>query len=402
MPKKAAELGSLQVARLQHVGLHPVGGVAGLRLQVAPTGARSWVMRVMVGGKRSEIGLGGFPDLPLAGAREAARAVRSKISAGINPIVESRAARSSLQAATASAWTFRQCAEALIEAKIPEWKNAKHAAQWTATLRTYAYPVLGNMLAREVELPHVLAVLEPIWKTTTETATRLRARIEAVLDWATTRGYREGLNPARWKGHLKNLLPAPSKIAKVEHHPAIPIGEVGHFMAALRAQSGDGAKALEFAILTAVRSGEVRGATWSEIDIASAVWTIPAARMKMDKEHRVPLSAPALALIKQLPKIAGNDLLFPAPRGGQLSDMTLTAVLRRMQIKAVPHGFRSTFRDWCSERTGYSPEVAEMALAHAIEDKVEGAYRRGELFEKRRRMMRDWAVFCSKGGRKPS
>jgi integrase len=372
-----------------------VGGVAGLRLQISPSGARSWILRTTIGGKRSEKGLGGYPDVTLAGARDAARSVRAKVTAGIDPIAESKAARSALKAAAASGLTFDKCAAAYIEAKAPEWRNAKHAAQWTATLNTYASPVIGRLLARDIALPHVLEVLRPIWQTKTETATRVRARMESVLDWATTNGYREGLNPARWKGHLENLLPSPSKVAKVAHHAALPVSAVGEFMRELRKQKGTGARALEFTILTAARSGEVRGATWAEIDMEAATWTIPGSRMKMGKEHRVPLSSAALDLLKALPRVVEARAVFAAPRGGLLSDMALLAVMRRMQVPAVPHGFRSTFRDWCSEHTSYPRDVAEMALAHSIGDKVEAAYRRGDLFTKRTKLMQDWADFCA-------
>lgn len=400
MPKKAKELGALQVSRITTPGLHAVGGVAGLCLQVVPSGARSWILRTMIGGKRSEKGLGGFPDVTLTGARDAARAVRAKIASGVNPIDEARAARSSLQAAMASAWTFDQCAAAFIDAKSSEWSNAKHAAQWTATLDTYASPVLGHLMARDVALPHVLEVLRPIWHAKTETATRVRARMESVLDWATTHGYRHGLNPARWKGHLENLLPTPTKIAKVKHHDALPAMAMRDFMQALRNADGQGARALEFAILTAARSGEVRGATWGEVDLNAATWTVPAERMKMGREHRVPLSAAAIRLLRAVMprstdgKVPADMPVFPAVRGGELSDMTLSAVLRRMAVPAVPHGFRSTFRDWCAEETNYPRDVAEMALAHAIGDKVEAAYRRGDLFEKRTALMEDWSRFC--------
>jgi integrase len=274
------------------------------------------------------------------------------------------------------------------------WRNAKHAQQWRNTLDTYAFPVLGRLIVKDVALPHILAILEPIWKTKTETGTRLRGRLEQVLDWATARGYREGPNPARWRGHLDKLLARPAKVAKVEHRAALAFAEIGAFMQQLRAVDGMGARALEFAILTAARSGEVRGATWFEIDLGAKVWTIPPSRMKANREHRVPLSPTVLSLLARLPRIAGNDLIFPAPRGGPLSDMSLSAVLRRMKVQAVPHGFRSTFRDWTAERTGYPRDAAEMALAHTIGDKVEAAYRRGDLFEKRCRMMTDWATFC--------
>lgn len=396
MPKKATELGPLQVSRLRAPGLHPVGGVAGLRLQVSPSGARSWILRVSIGGKPSEKGLGGYPDVTLAGARDAARAIRAKIAAGVNPIEEARAARSALAAAVASAWTFDQCAESYIEAKTPEWSNDRHVGQWTASLANYATPVIGRMLVRDVDHRHVLSVLEPIWQTKTETATRVRARLEAVLDWATTRGYREGPNPARWKGHLDKLLPAPAKIAKVKHFAALPVRDVGAFMLRLRAADGMGARALEFAILTAARSGEVRGATWSEIDLDTALWTVPAERMKMRREHRVPLSDAALRLLRAQAQGKPDAFVFPAPMGGALSDMTISAVLRRMEVPAVPHGFRSTFRDWAAEHTNTPRDVAEMALAHAIGDKVEAAYRRGDLFAKRTKLMQTWADFCAR------
>lgn len=363
-------------------------------MQVQPSGARSWSLRISVAGKRREMGLGGFPDVTLADARRRARDEREKADKGIDPITERKAAASALRAQLAKALTFKAAALAYIETHEPSWRNAKHAEQWRNTLAS-TYPTIGVMQVRDVALPHVLAVLQPIWKTKTETASRLRGRIESVLDWATARGYREGLNPARWKGHLDQLLPAPGKITKAGHHAAVPVGAIGTFMRTLRGQEGVGAKALEFVILTAARSGEARGATWAEIDLDGATWTVPGDRMKMRKEHKVPLSNPALALLQGLPRVAGTDLAFPAPRGGVLSDMTLVAVMRRMGVAAVPHGFRSTFRDWCSERTNYPREVAEMALAHAIGDKVEAAYRRGDLFEKRRSMMADWAKFLA-------
>ncbi|HEY2658327.1 MAG TPA: integrase arm-type DNA-binding domain-containing protein [Caulobacteraceae bacterium] len=382
------------VSRLSAPGLYFVGGVAGLALQVLPTGGRTWILRASIGGKRRDMGLGGFPDVTLAGAREAARNARKQIREGKDPIAEARAAASELRAARAKDKTFEECARAYITAHEQGWRNAKHAQQWRNTLSAYAYPVIGSLMVRDVDLTHVLAILEPIWTKKTETATRLRGRIEQVLDWATARGYRKGLNPARWRGHLDKLLARPSKVADIEHHAALPFAQIGAFMQRLRAAHGMGARALEFAILTAARSGEVRGATWSEIDLKEAVWTVPANRMKMGREHRAPLSAAAVKLLKALPRIEGSDLVFPAPRGGSLSDMTLTAVVRRMKVAAVPHGFRSTFRDWASECTNYARDVAEMALAHAIGDKVEAAYRRGDLFEKRRLMMADWATFC--------
>lgn len=395
LPKLAKELQAIEVARLKREGLHMVGVVPGLALQVKQ-GSRSWVLRAMVGGKRRDMGLGAYPDVTLAKAREKAREAREQIRGGVDPIAQQQQARRALQVAAAGALTFNQCAEKYIAAHRAGWKNAKHAQQWKNTLEQHAYPVLGGLQVRDVGLTHVMAVLEPLWTTTNETASRLRGRIELVLDWAAARGMREGLNPARWRGHLDKLLPKPSKVSKATHHPALPVGEVGAFMVRLRAAEGMGARALEFAILTAARSGEVRLSTWGEFDLVSAVWTVPAERMKAGKEHRVPLSVAALKLLASLPQGKPEDLVFKAQRGGPLSDMTLSAVLRRMGEKAVPHGFRSTFRDWAAERTNYPREAAEMALAHTIGDKVEAAYRRGDLFEKRRVMMEDWAGFLAR------
>lgn len=396
MGRKAKELGPLAVSNLKTPGLHFVGGVGGLALQVSESGARSWILRIMIGGKRRDMGLGGFPDVTLAGARDAARAARAKIKAGTDPIEEGRAARSALAAARAAALTFEQCAAAYIEAKEPEWKNGKHAAQWRSTLETYVYPVIGKLLVRDVEQAHVLRILEKIWTEKTETASRLRGRIESVLDYATARGYRTGDNPARWRGHLETMLPTPSKVKKVEHHAALPYGEIGGFMVDLRQHEGMGAKALEFAILTAARSGEVRGATWAEIDLDAAVWTIPEGRMKAGKEHRIPLPDVAVKMLKALPTTAGTDYVFPGAKEGKpLSDMSLTAVLRRMDRgDLTAHGFRSTFRDWAGETTAYPREVVEHALAHQLKDKAEAAYARGTLFDKRRRLMADWAKYC--------
>jgi integrase len=395
MGRKAKEQGALAVSRLTTPGLHFVGGVSGLGLQVLPTGGRTWVLRATIGGRRRDMGLGGFPDVTLAGAREAARVAREKIRAGVDPIEQKKAARSALSAAQGKGITFRAAAEAYIAAHEAGWRNAKHRQQWTNSLTSYAFPKIGNLLVGDVELSHVMAILEPIWREKTETAKRLRGRIEQVLDWAIARGHRDGLNPARWRGHLDKMLAAPGKVAKVTHHTALGLGEVQEFMTRLRTVEGIGARALEFLILTAARSGEVRGATWAEIDLAYHTWTIPAERMKAGKEHRVALSDAAMKVLTALSGRKG--LLFPAPRDGQLSDMTMTAVLRRLGVNAVPHGFRSTFRDWAAECTNYPRDVAEMALAHSISDKVEAAYRRGDLFDKRKLMMVDWANFCFLG-----
>lgn len=395
MARKAKELGALEVGRLDSPGLHFVGGVAGLALQVTGTGARSWILRVMVGGKRRDMGLGGYPDVLLAGAKEAAREARKQIKSGIDPIEDAKAKRSALAAAVASAMTFSEAASAYIAAKEHEWKNAKHGAQWRSTLETYAYPVIGNIFVRDIEHEHIVKVLGPIWTSKTETASRLRGRIESVLGWATVSGYRKGDNPARWRGHLDKVLAQPSKVHTVEHHAALDWREVGAFMVALREQEGMVAKMMEFAILTAARSGEVRGATWSEIDMDDATWTIPASRMKAKKEHRVPLSAAALKLLKSLPR--DSEIVFPSPTGKQFSDASMNALLGRMgRADLTGHGFRSSFRDWAGETTDYPREVIEHALAHQLKDKAEASYARGTMFEKRRLLMQEWGKFTGK------
>lgn len=398
MPRLARPLSPLAVQRLKEPGLYFVGTVPGLALQVLPSGARTWILRAMIGGKRRDMGLGGFPAVPLADAHAKARAARHAVSEGRDPVAERRSAKSALASSRGAQITFAQATDTYLKAHSGAWRNAKHAAQWRSTLETYAFPSLGTLLVQDIALQNILGVLEPIWHEKTETAVRLRGRVEAVLDWAIASGYREGPNPARWRGHLDKMLARPSKLARREHHAALPVVQVGAFMKALRKQDGMGARALEFAILTAGRSGEVRGAKWPEIDVKAKVWTVPGERMKAGKEHRVPLSLPALKLIKELPRFAESEYVFPSPTGGVLSDMTLSAVLRRMKVEAVPHGFRSTFRDWCSEKTNFPHEVAEMALAHAIANKVEAAYRRGDLFAKRREMMDRWAQFCNRSG----
>lgn len=295
----------------------------------------------------------------------------------------------------AKAVTFEEAAERYIEAHKAGWKNAKHAAQWTTTLKTYAYPLIGESPVQAIDTGLVLKVLEPIWTTKTETANRLRGRIESVLDWARVRGYRERENPARWRGHLEQLLPAPSKVQRVQHHAALPYADLPKFMEALRAQDGVSASALEFAILTVARTGEVIGAKWSEIDLKERVWTIPAERMKAGKEHRVPFSARTLAILKSMKALGSGEYVFPGLNNKALSNMALLMLLRRMGREDITaHGFRSTFRDWAAERTNFPAEVAEMALAHAVGDKVEAAYRRGDLFAKRRELMTAWAKAC--------
>lgn len=403
MPKKARELGALEIKRLSEPGLHFVGGVAGLALQVSPSGAKSWVLRAVIGDKRRKMGLGGFPDVPLARARLLAIEARDQIRNGVDPIDEKKARRRDLAASRAMDVTFRRCAEEYIAAHQGSWKNEKHEAQWRSTLETYAYPEIGDLWVREVTIEHVLRILKPIWHTKTETASRLRGRIETVLDSATTMGFRTGVNPARWKGNLSTLLPPARKIAKSGHFKAVPVPELPSFFARLQSQEGVSARALEFLILTNVRSHNVRHASWSEIDLNTKTWLIPGEdgegskqRMKAGVSHRVPLSPAALKVLERMGRTAGTDLIFPSPRKlAPLSDMALSKLMRDMQATGVPHGFRSTFRDWTVERTNFPREVTERAMAHAVGDKTEAAYLRSDVFDKRRRLMDMWATYCT-------
>ena len=395
MPKKARELSAVEVRRLNSAGYHAVGGVPGLHLQVTPTGATTWILRAQVGARRRDIGLGGFPEVSLAQAREKARETREQIRQGIDPVVERKAAQARLRAVDAKALTFDEAARKFLASKTREFRNPKHAAQWASTLATYASPVLGKLPVDQIELAHIVQVLDDLWATKTETATRLRGRIEAVLAWAIVSGYRTGDNPARWKGNLDAVLPKPGKLKGVQHHKALPVDALPGFITDLRKREGIAARALEFAALTAARSGEVRGATWDEIDFDKRLWTIPAARMKAQKEHVVPLANRAIELLKSAPRLPDCDLVFPSPTGKKMSENTLGAVMKRMGVDATPHGLRSTFRDWTSEFTNYPRDVCEMALAHTIPNAVERAYRRGDLLLKRTRMMRDWENFLS-------
>ena len=413
MPRKAKELSALAVTKLKTEGRHAVGGVDGLHLRISG-GSRAWVLRIAVGtrpGKdgqaalhRRDIGLGSFPEVSLAEARERARELRKQVRDGIDPVQERQVVKAQSALEIAKTKTFEDCTIAYIDANRTAWKNDKHTQQWTNTLATYVHPKFGHLPVGSVDTGMVLDVLqqsvgkagETLWLNKTETASRLRGRIESILDWAAFRGYRQGENPARWKGHLEHELPARSKVQKVEHHAALPYAEIAAFMAELRFKEGVSARALEFAILTAARSGEVRGAKWSEIDLQNKIWTIPADRMKAGKEHRVPLASQVIALLKALPHEEKTDHVFLAPRGGQLSDMSLTAVLRRMERDGLTqHGFRSTFRDWAGETTTYPREVCEHALAHRLADGVEAAYQRGDLLTKRAGLMSDWANYCN-------
>ena len=393
MARTIKKLTPLMVSKASQPGLY--GDGAGLYLQVGPTGAKSWLFRFMLNGKSRAMGLGPVHTINIAEARGRAVECRKLLLEGQDPINARNATNLAKRLQDAQAMTFRQCAEQFIETHRAGWRNAKHAAQWENTLRDYAYPTIGDLPVAAIDTRLVMKCLSEIWTRKTETAKRLRGRIESILDWATTSNYRQGDNPARWRGHLENLLAAPSKVAKVAHHPALPYAEISAFMTDLRQQKGTGARAVEFAILTAARSGEVRGATWGEIDLVQALWEIPAQRMKAEKEHRVPLSSAAIDLLSKLPRL--GELVFPGAReGAPLSDMSLTAVLRRMKRSAITvHGFRSTFRDWCAESTNFPREVCEHALAHRLPDKVEAAYRRGDLIEKRTLLMQAWSDFCT-------
>jgi integrase len=400
MPPRPEPLNALRVKNASP-GRYADGGK--LYLLVRNADAAWWVFRYTTVGKMREIGLGparGQNAVPLAKAREKAGKLFRMVEAGLDPLaeraMEAEAKEADAQAAARRAITFREVAEGYIAAHAAGWGSPKHKAQWGSTLAAYAYPLLGAVPIAGVTTDHVMAVLQPIWQAKPETASRVRGRIEAVLTAATVKGLRTGENPARWRGHLAELLPSRAKVAPVEHHAALSFAELPSFFLRLQAADGLGARALELAILTAARTGEVLGATWAELDLEAALWTIPAARMKARREHRVPLSVPAVALLRKLATIREGDHVFAGHRASKtLSNMALLMALRRMKRPDLTaHGFRSTFRDWAAETTGFPSEVVEMALAHAVGDKVEAAYRRGDLFEKRRELMDAWAAYC--------
>lgn len=418
MPKFAKELSALAVKRLKSPGMHFVGGVAGLILQVKPAvdgdkpPRRSWILRTRLGVERLHIGLGPYPGVSLAEAREQARKLLVRCREGVNPIKERKAERSALIASSTKAKTFRECAEAYLSMHSTKFSNEKHRKQWRSTLETYAYPFLGNMLVSDITKQDLLDVLlqdvkDPatglsagkLWHVKTETAARVQGRIKVVLDYAIVNEYRPSLNPAMWKGYLQTLLPTPAKIKTVRHQPAVPYDQMPGFMSCLRKNDSISAMALEFLILTAVRSGSVRQATWDEMDFKRKLWVIPAAHTKMREEHRVPLSPRAIALLKTLPKFAKCPYVFPGPKLKPLSDMALSQLMRGMRergelkVDAVPHGFRSTFRDWAADQTGYSDEIRKAASGHAVGDAVKEAYQRTDLLEKRRSLMDEWADF---------
>ena len=397
MPKKLTNALTPMTVKNAKPGRHADGG--GLHLLVKGTGSRSWVYRFMLKGYSRDIGLGsaGPGGISLADARDARDALRLMVRAGVDPLQERQRvatyALAAAQAASVAGITFKAVAEAYIAANESNWRSAKHGQQWRNTLATYVYPVIGELPVADIATAHVLKIIEPIWKGKAETAGRIRGRIEAILDAAKARGYREGENPARWRGHIAQILPVRARLTR-GHHKAMAYEKVPAFGGELRKREAMAALALEFTILTACRTGEAIGATWAEVDLKKATWIIPATRMKGGKEHRVPLS-PRVVEILEATKQLEKDWLFPAASNGKLSTMAMTMLLRRMKVDATVHGFRSSFRDWAAECTGYAHEVSEMALAHSIESKVERAYRRGDLFDKRRKLMDAWAKYCA-------
>jgi integrase len=382
------------VAAASKPGLYGDGD--SLYLKVGDGGSKSWIVRWTVGGKIRKHGLGPAPEVSLAEAREKAGEVRRLIRNGIDPREDRRAKQAEADIAAAKLISFDEAASQFIESHRAGWKSDKHAGQWQATLSTYASPVFGKLPISAVDTGLVMRVLKPLWSTKTETATRVRGRIEAVLSWAKVYGYRSGENPAQWRGHLDHLLPKRSKVAEVEHHAALPYDDLPDFMRDLRERDGVAALALEFTILTASRTSETLNATWSEFDTGNAVWIVPAERMKGGREHRVPLCERAVAIVREMETVEHSDFVFPgARRDKALSNMAMTTALRRMgRGDLTVHGFRSTFRTWAAERTNYPREVVEAALAHVIGDKTEAAYQRGDLLEKRRRLMDAWAVYA--------
>jgi integrase len=406
-------LSSLKVSKISEPGRYADGG--GLYLQVSSFETKAWTFRYQIAGRPRLMGLGALHTVSLAEAREAARACRKLVRDGIDPIEQKRQKR--LQAALegASGTTFKEAAESYITLHAPSWRNPKHASQWPASLATYVYPTIGHLSVAAIDVDLVMKCIERIWLEKPETASRVRGRIETVLDWAKAKKLRSGENPAAWRGNLAKLLPKRTKVRRVKHHPAMKYAELPGFVAELREEEGVAAKALLFTILTCARTGEAINAKWNEIDTDRGVWNVPAERMKAEREHRVPLSDQVLKLLDDVPREKGNPFVFPGGKAKRpLSNMAMAAVMRRMHKAetahgrkgwcdprsgrpAVPHGLRSTFRDWAAEATNFPAEAAELALAHAVGDKVEAAYRRGDMFEKRRKLAAAWASFCLGG-----
>jgi integrase len=396
MARQIERLSVLKVERVNKPGMYADGG--GLYLRVTTEGAKNWVLRYMLDRRPRWMGLGPLALYGLQEARARALDARRKRHDGVDPIEARRAERAQQRLDAAKALTFKECAESYIASHRAGWRNDKHKYQWSATLSTYAYPAIGTLPVQAVDTALVLKVLEPIWTVKPETAGRVRQRIESILDVAKVRGYRDGENPARWRGHLDKLLPARSKVRAVEHHAALPYAQLPALLASLREREAVSARALEFLILTAGRTGEVIGARCGEIDLLDKIWTVPAARMKTHRDHRVPLSARAVAILQAMQEARDGDnaFVFPGPRPGKpLSNVALLRLLERMGLNDLTvHGFRATFKTWASELTSSQNEIVEASLAHTIGGRVEQAYRRGDLFEKRRRLVQQWAAFC--------
>jgi len=413
MPKIAKVLSDIEVRNLKNPGLHSVGGIVGLKLQVGKTGSRSWILRATIGGGVRDIGLGNYPSIKLKTARELAEEIHRQIQLGIDPVEERRKKKKEIAQARANRKTFDECAETYISSIESGWKNVKTGPQWRSSLKSYASPVIGKLPVSDITVHHILRVLTPIWTIKAETASRVRARIEAVLAFATTQGYRKGDNPARLKGNLDTQLPSTNKFKNSNHHPALPYIQISTFFDDLQKSKNESAKALAFMILTAARSGEVRGATWKEIDLVAQTWRIPSTRMKAGKEHIIPLSNKAVAILNTLTEGSPTDLVFPGVRGGSMSDVTLSKQLKTLhkhkkkldgvgyvdphqdEKVITPHGFRSTFRDWAGEQTNFQREVIEHALAHQLKDKAEAAYQRKTSVPKRIKLMQEWADYCA-------
>lgn len=407
MPKRATELSAQKVLKAAP-GRYYDGD--GLCLLIRNTDAAWWVYRFTRRGKTRDIGLGrarGKNAISLKAAREEAAKLRAIVRAGRDPLAEREAEAARKAADAASRIAFRGVAERYIQAHEAGWRNPKHRQQWQTTLRTYAFPAIADLPVGDVETGDVMAILEPIWREKPETASRVRGRIESIIDYATARGWRSGENPARWKGHLANLLPARAKVARVEHHAALPWQRINRVVARLREVGSVSARAVEFTILTAARSGEVRGATWAEIDFARSTWIVPANRMKGGREHRIPLSSRALEILREIAAFGSEPdaFIFPGGVAGRpLSDVALSRAAKSAagDQSVTTHGFRSTFRDWLAESTNYPRELGEKALAHTLSDKVEAAYQRGDMIAKRARLMQDWTEFCSKPYAEPT
>lgn len=394
MARQTKKLSALEIGRLSGLGKLPVGD--SLYLQISKSGSKSWLFRYSKSGKTTWMGLGAVKFVTLAEARLKAMEIHRDLINGLNPLNEKIAIENKRKIEDLKQITFDECANKYIEAQSPGWKNKKHISQWRNTLSTYASPIIGGISVADIDTTLVVKILEPIWYKKAETANRLRGRLERVLSWAASRGYRSYENPARWRGHLDNQFPKRSSIQKVKHFKALPFNEVGTLIQKLRTQQDPGSLALEFVILTATRTNEALNAKWSEINLEEKYWLIPSERMKAGKEHKVPLSQRAIDILNRLRKFSESEFIFPGMiKGKPLSNMTLLMTLRRMKYDVTTHGFRSSFSDWAAEKTIFQREVVEMALAHTIKNKVEAAYRRGDLFIKRRQLMDTWCEFCS-------